>query len=128
MSKYKWFWHADARLFEVGILDDGTLHNPRGYPPEIVRAAVMAADAQWHARRSASAKKAAVTRQRRQERRVHQASQRIVNKQETGPRTYCFVCGRHLDDPASIQRGIRSECWQDVLALVEMALAKRLAS
>jgi hypothetical protein len=109
MSKYKWVWHEGTRLFEVGGLDDGSLHNPRGYPPEIVRAAVMAADAQWHARRSAAAKKAAVTRQRRQERRVHQAAQRIANKQETGPRTNCFVCGRHLDHSASIQRGIGSE-------------------
>jgi hypothetical protein len=122
MSKWRYVLHEGSFLYDVGILDDRTLHNPRDYPPEIVRAAVMAADERGRVRRSNAAKKAAVTLQRRQERRVHQVAQRIVNKQETA-RTNCFVCGRGLGDPESIQRGIGSECWQGVLAVVETALA-----
>ncbi|MGA8654376.1 MAG: hypothetical protein WB677_27810, partial [Xanthobacteraceae bacterium] len=61
-------------LFDVGILDDGTLHNPKGYPDDQVRAAVLAAEARrrerQHERRSAGAKKAAITRARRKEKRI----------------------------------------------------------
>jgi hypothetical protein len=32
----------DVRLCDAGILPDGTLHNPGGYPDDIVRAAVHA--------------------------------------------------------------------------------------
>jgi hypothetical protein len=39
-----------------------------------------------------------------------------VADQKTGPRAHCYVCGRHLTDPASISCGIGSECWQDVLS------------
>jgi hypothetical protein len=37
-----------TRLFDVGILDDGTLYNPRGYPDDLVHSAVLAADARRH--------------------------------------------------------------------------------
>jgi hypothetical protein len=30
---------------DVGILEDGSLHNPNGYPDELVRTALLAADA-----------------------------------------------------------------------------------
>ena len=59
-SRYKWVNHEGERLYEVGILADGTLHNPRGYPDDVVRAAVLAADARKHERRSRAAKKAAL--------------------------------------------------------------------
>jgi hypothetical protein len=58
MSRYKWVYHGAEKLYEVGILPDGTLHNPRKYPDDIVRAAVLAADA--------SATSAAVLRLKRQ--------------------------------------------------------------
>jgi hypothetical protein len=124
MSRWKRVSYEGTQLFEVGILDDGTLHNPRGYPPEIVRAAVMAVDARQHARRSAAAKKAAVTRQRRHAGRVWQAGRLLANNLATGPSQHCCICGRHLDDPASIQRGIGSECWQDVLRWADIIRAK----
>jgi hypothetical protein len=83
MSEYNWVRHPDGdqnqRLHDVGINADGTLHNPNGYPEEIVRAAVLAADARRHARRSESAKKAAETRKRRQ--------------QGTPSLDICAVCG-----------------------------------
>jgi hypothetical protein len=35
------------------------------------------------------------------------------------PGRHCYVCGRHLDDPSAIDRGIGSECWQGVLAAID---------
>jgi hypothetical protein len=43
---YYWINHPDGeRLEEIGIADDGTLINPRGYPEERVREAISAAQA-----------------------------------------------------------------------------------
>lgn len=121
MSIWKFVWSptADerghhARLFDVGINDDGTLHNPNGYAPELVLAAIGAATARRDHRRFEAAAKAAATRRRRREKRVHEAAARI----DVGPRQACYVCGRGLADEQSIDRGIGPECWQDVLELI----------
>jgi Family of unknown function (DUF6011) len=34
------------------------------------------------------------------------------------PRNNCVICGRGLDDPQSIARGVGSECWQDVVEAI----------
>ena len=127
MSKYKWVWHGADKLFQVGILSDGTVWNPNNYPEDAVRAAVLAADAHWHECRSEAAKKAAHTRRRRQEKKTYVAAQRIIARIQTGPRDRCYVCGRGLGDPESIERGIGSECWQDVLTAVERIKASEPA-
>lgn len=114
---HEWIPFPD-RLWSVGIEADGTLFNPNNYPDDIVRAAVAAADARRHERRSGAAKKAAVTRAQRKQNKIRIAAQRIVATQGIGPRRDCYVCGRGLGDPQSIARGIGSECWQDVLTLV----------
>jgi hypothetical protein len=122
MSGYKWVFdprNPRERLFAVGILDDGTLYNPNGYPPDIVRAGVQAADACRHEQASQAAKKAAVTRRKRQEKRVWEAAWKIVMGLKTGPRHNCYCCGKGLDDPQSIERGIGSECWQHVLSKLQ---------
>jgi hypothetical protein len=106
--------HLD-RFYRVGIQADGTLHNPNSYPEDAVRAVVLAADARKHERRSQAAKKAATTREARQQQRVWLIAKRLADKQQTGPRGHCYVCGRGLSDPPSIARGIGSECWQGVL-------------
>jgi hypothetical protein len=54
MGKYKWVRSGVDMLFSVGILADGSLHNPNGYPEDVVRAALLAADARHHERRSAA--------------------------------------------------------------------------
>jgi hypothetical protein len=107
MSRWKSVWHGETKLYDVGILPDGTLHNPRGYPDDIVRAAVL------------SAKKAGATRPRRRQKRVAQIAARILAGHDIDERTNCAICGRGLGDPASIKRGIGSECWQDLLATIE---------
>jgi hypothetical protein len=121
MSKWKWIWRdaeKTERLFQVGIDVDGTLWNPSGYPDDVVRAAISATEARRHERRSKAAKRAAETRTKRQQGRVGYIARCIAMRQQTGPRSYCYVCGRHLTDPESISRGIGSECWQDVLAQI----------
>jgi hypothetical protein len=128
MSRYQWVWHDQTKLYDVGILPDGTLHNPRGYPEDVVRAAVSAADARCHQRRSESAKKAAVTRRKRQEKRVLQTARRLLANSGIGERRHCYVCGRHLTDAESIDRGIGSECWQDVLSLVQLLREQEAAA
>jgi hypothetical protein len=116
--RWRWVWRdaeKTEQLYSVGIEADGTLFNPNGYPDDIVRAACLATEARWHERRSQAAKKAAKTREERQKHRVWLIAKQIVAKQQTGPRRRCCICGRGLDDPQSITRGIGSECWQGVL-------------
>jgi hypothetical protein len=52
-------------LYDIGVLDDGSLHNPKGYPEDQVRAVLAWAAEKRRKRRSDPAKKAAVTRKRR---------------------------------------------------------------
>jgi hypothetical protein len=139
MSRYKWV-HCPAgcqghpappgtlnptyytsRFFHVGIMDDGTLYNPHGYPEELVRAAVLAADARKHERRSLAAKKAAATKSERRALKVLIIAKRAAAEQAIGPRSRCYVCGKKLTDRQSIERGIGPECWQDVLNTVTEA-------
>jgi hypothetical protein len=120
-----------TKLFNVGILADGSLHNPNGYSDDLVRAAVLAADERRHQRRSASAKKAGETRRKRQERLVYAVAERLRSGgAPIGPRRRCVICGRGLDDPLSVGRGIGSECWQEVLGEIERlrSLAEGIAS
>jgi hypothetical protein len=105
-------------------LADETLHNPNGYPEGLVRAAVTAADARRHERRSASAKKAV-------QKRAASANNTELPKSRLGywqgkhtPGNNCAICGRFLDDRASINRSIGSECWQGVLAQITAIKAK----
>jgi hypothetical protein len=122
MSRYKWVNCDGGKLYEVGILADGTLYNPRGYPDDVVRATVLAADADRHDRRSRAAKKAAATNAERRALKVRIIAERIAARQATGPAHHCYVCGRQLTDQQSVNRGIGSECWQEVLTKVEEAL------
>lgn len=119
MARYKWAYYGKDRLDSVGINADGTLHNPNGYPDEIVRAAVLAADGRRRERRSEGAKKAAETRRIRRQKRVYAAADLLVRTGNLGPRTNCYICGRGLGDRQSIEHGIGSECWQDVLTVIE---------
>ena len=121
MGKYRWVlkpgssmpvcW-PDGVFHSVGILSDGTLWNPNGYPENEVRAAVLAADERRRIRRSNAAKKAAATRHERHGRLVYSVAKGIVEGREYGPRENCVVCGKGLTDPQSIARGIGSDCWK----------------
>ena len=121
-SLYRWCHGPNGEtLFDIGILTDGSLRNPHGYPDDVVRAAVLAADARRLAQRSGAAKKAAETRKQRRLKRTAFVAQRVLAGHGIGARQSCGICGRGLGDPASIARGVGSECWQDVLNLVSAA-------
>lgn len=117
---YKWIRTPGGRLYDIGILGDGTLHNPRGYPDGAVREAVEAANERRRQRRSEAAKRAAVTRRKRRERAVYELVAKLRDGgQLPGPAANCVICGKALNDPESIERGIGSDCWQAVLAALE---------
>jgi hypothetical protein len=120
MSRYTWVRFNGEYLKDIGVLDDGSLYNPNGYPEQDVRAAVAAADERRRVKRSEAAKKAGVTRRARQEKRVYKIARRIfVEGQGQGPALNCVICGRGLTDDESIGRGIGSECWQEVLTAIQ---------
>jgi hypothetical protein len=112
-------------LYKVGILADGALHNPNGYPEDIVRSAVLEAIERQKKRRSDSAKKAAKTRAIRMEKLVYEVVQKLKLGHKYGPASHCILCKTALGDPESIERGIGSDCWQRVLkAMTEVQQAE----
>jgi hypothetical protein len=117
--KYRWVssWHkgTETLLKNVGILADGTLHNPNGYPEDVVRSTILEAIERGKKRRSDAAKKAAVTRGIRLERKVYEVVRQLGLGHKYGPAAICCICGKGLDDPQSIERGIGSDCWQRVM-------------
>jgi hypothetical protein len=125
MNRKQRYWryinHEGQTLHNIACHADGSLYNPNGYPDDLVRAAVAAAEEHQRQRRSEAAKQAAKTRQARKERLVYQAARRIIDGEVFGPRKSCFICKRGLGDPESIQRGIGSECWQFVLNHIKVA-------
>jgi Family of unknown function (DUF6011) len=103
-------------MLDVGILSDGTLHNPNGYPEDVVRTAVLAADERRRLRRSKGAKKAAATRARRQAIKLNEMVRKLSLGHKYGPSQICEFCDQPLTDPQSIERGIGSDCWQKIMA------------
>ena len=105
---YRWVRHASGRgtFADVGILEDGTLHNPNGYPEAEVRAGVEAAIARLKESRKEAAARAALTRAARHERRVSEIADQIRQGHGIGQRATCACCRKALQDAASIERGI----------------------
>lgn len=116
---WRFITHEGARYDSVGITSDGTLHNPNGYPEDKARAAIRAACERRHERRSEAALKAAVTRSRRRERKVAAVVALLRSGGQLTPADTCRICGKSLDDPESVARGVGSDCWQDILAAIE---------
>ena len=108
-----------GKLYDVGIRVDGTLHNPNGYPEDVVRRSLEEMLARYHAACSAAAKKAVVTRAIRRKNKINVIAKSIASKSGVKPGTHCYVYGKGLTDAESIARGIGPECWQDVLREVE---------
>jgi uncharacterized Zn finger protein (UPF0148 family) len=128
MSKPDRYWkvirHDGEVYIDIGVdKKDGSVYNPHGYPEDIVRAAVAGAEARQHERRSAAAKKAAQTRQKRREKLVYRVVQRLRAGGVLTPGTHCEICGKGLTDPESEARGIGSDCWQSILTSLQAAKA-----
>lgn len=117
-TTWRWIRHGDQKFFDVGVNDDGTLHNPRAYPENEVHAAVARAKERRHQRASEEAKRAAETRGRRQEKRVYEVVRGLRLGEKYGPQSHCVICRKGLYDPVSIERGIGSDCWQGVIRLI----------
>jgi hypothetical protein len=130
MSRYRWVRAVGggSLLYDVGILADGTLHNPRNYPEADVRAAIAAVEAHRAARRRQGAIRAAETRRRRRELRVYAVVERLRLGHRYGPRGTCVVCAKGLSDAPSIARGIGPECWNDILGRLQQQEAGADAS
>lgn len=120
---WNWINHDGQRLYDVGVLPDGKLHNPNGYDEAVVREAIRRVTERDHMRRSQAAKQAAITRERRQKARVYAAAKKIVAEQQCGPQQHCCICSKLLLDSESIARGIGSDCWQKVLEAISKLAA-----
>ena len=66
--------------------------------------------------RSAAARKAAATRTLRRERKAAVAATKLQAGGRPTPGESCEICGRHLTDPRSVERGIGSGCWAKILS------------
>jgi hypothetical protein len=118
--KFRYITHNGERIFDVGILADGSVHNPNGlHSDELVREAVLAAIERYHQYCSERAKRAAVTRAKRREQKIYDIAKRILEGWQVGPRNACAICGKGMSDPPSIERGIGPECWEAVLSGIE---------
>lgn len=122
---YRWLSHNGEYLSSVGINSDGTLWNPNGYREDIVRAAVLRADEEYRAEitknRKEGAQQAAQTRKRRHKIKLQAIVKKMLRDEHIGPSTHCVLCKKQLSDPQSLERGIGTECWQNVLSAVEEA-------
>lgn len=114
---------AEVR-FQQGQIVSATAAEPRWTVQQIIRA-VYDATARRAARRSTAARKAATTRQQRQDALVYQLAQRWAATGQFVPSRRCRLCRKLLDDPQAIQRGIGSDCWQRILAVAEQLLSQQ---
>jgi hypothetical protein len=82
---------------------------------------VAAAEARRHKRRSKAAKQAAQTRLRRKDRLIYQWAESVLRGQSLvdKPSYRCHICGKQLSDHASRQRGVGTDCWQEILRVAE---------
>jgi hypothetical protein len=113
---------GENTLYAVGILADSTLWNPDKYPEKKVREAVLAAQERDKQKRSTAAKKGAQERSTRQERQTAAFAKRnVAGERIFGPRAHCAICSKAIDDPQSVERGIGSDCWQNILRYMQAA-------
>jgi hypothetical protein len=106
----QYFTHPSSRLYNVGINADGSLHNPYGYPEDIVRSSI----ADRERVRANGVLCGVKTRAHRREDQIWQAV-KLWRKGELTPARECRCCHKDLTDPPSIARGIGPECWPRVL-------------
>jgi hypothetical protein len=127
-AKYRWITIGGERFYDVGLLPDGSLHNPNGYPEDDLRAAIETAQRREHEQRSEAAKRAAETRRKRKDRKLYEVIERYLEEGHLQPASHCVLCGKGLGDPESLDRGIGSECWQRFLRAQDFYLAALMAT
>jgi hypothetical protein len=82
---------------------------------------VAAAEARRHQRRSKASQRAAETRSHRKDYLVKNWADSYLRGQDmlSQPSDRCHICNRRIYDQASRQRGVGTDCWQEVLRVAE---------
>jgi hypothetical protein len=102
--------------------------NPKQQQAERDRLAAAAAarvvedaarEARRLARKQAGIARGVATRAQRRELEINRIAKEYAAGRRYGPRQDCVMCRTPLGDPASIERGVGSECWQHLLKRVE---------
>ena len=97
---YRWVYTNDfqQKLYDVGVLPDGTLHNPNNYPEDLVRESIAGAVLRRREKRSNAAKQAAITREKRKQLMVRKVARRLLRSEQVKPSPNCVICGKGLGD------------------------------
>ena len=92
---YRWVYTNDfqQKLYDVGVLPDGTLHNPNNYPEDLVRESIAGAVLRRREKRSNAAKQAAITREKRKQLMVWKVVRRLLRSEQVKPSPNCVICG-----------------------------------
>ena len=123
-SRWEWVSTESGRMegpvvrIEHGQIVEASARDCRWTTTQIVRG-VYLAHRRIAERRSASAKKAAETRKGRQDARVYALAKWWLKYEKLPPSKKCHMCGKSLDDAESIDRGVGSDCWQNLLTIIE---------
>lgn len=129
VSRWKWIRTPEGRIKSPTVwIENGEVvraESEGDYTPDQTVRAVYRALKQDRKARQVAAKKAAVTRARRRELKVHRVVERYRETGVLTPSHKCQICGRALDDRESIERGIGSEWWQGVLSIITASKARK---
>ena len=115
--RQRWtFIRSVSAAGKITYNSDGSIECERGSIPEIeVLRALVETNRRRKLRRSEAAKKAAKTKAIRRRHKIYD----IANRLEFRPGVKCEVCGKKLSDDKSRERGIGTECWQDIMKCIE---------
>jgi hypothetical protein len=80
--------------------------------------------AEEHEKDLASRRRGVATRKRRKEEQIAKIVRDYLLGQHIGNRMKCAICGRALSDPPSIERGIGSECWPELLERLALEIPR----
>ena len=116
-APYKGDW-----FYSVSINRDGSLYNPNHYPEEAVREACLEADRQKAQKLIAARKQGVETRKRRREEKIAKVAKDYLLGKQIGNDTECAICGKGLSDPVSVERGVGSECWPQLMTACAEAI------
>lgn len=111
--RWRFIVHEGRLIRNVVLLPDGTASG-EGVDPAAALSAAQWAIAREKEKRSASAQKAAASRERRTSQRLLLAMDRQIAGLGIPPGTpigKCFICRHKLTDDESQRRGIGSDCW-----------------
>jgi hypothetical protein len=125
MKHYRWRWVYSRNgeiFYRTWINQDGSLHNPNGYPEEVARAAALWADEQKHQKLIEGRKRGVETAKRRREQRIAKITRDFLFGKHIGNLSHCAICSKALGDPTSISRGIGSECWPRLMDRLAQAV------